>query len=114
MIYRGGLPYAENSHYVGGSLCVLPNDPLLVVVTCIHNTSHPTTQEPPMMADWTQNGGPLNINVYSENNGIILGGDLIIFTDQDFQSILGVYTCILRNSEGNDTASTEISKCCES
>lgn len=112
MIVLGPM-YEPDSYYVGGNVCVLPNSPLVLLVTCIHNTSLPTTLEPPMSAVWTQNGGPLNIYSYSERLDIIQGGNLIISTDQDFASILGVYTCVLMNTEANDTASTVVSKCCK-
>ena len=117
VLVSGNTNYSTDSYYVGTNVCILPNRPRELVLTCTHDTSFPTTAAPPMIATWIFNGGNPNIiNTYYESNDIVSNANLIIetFRVTEFSQLLGEYTCVLENSAGNDNATTRVTKCCES
>ncbi len=109
--------YDVNAYYVGKDFCVLPGQPTEFVLGCTHNTSHPLTTSF-LTTTWTLNGNEVNpSHSFVISNGIV--NELIVelsrlTNDGLFEAFLGEYTCVVENFGGNDTATSTVTKCCES
>ena len=99
---------------IGNNLCIHGADPQMVIILCGHSINGFVSPIP--SATWTAPSSvpPAAVQIFDSPHRIGMNDGYVIDNDGDpvesVRSITGEYTCTLTNSEGSDTATTNLGK----